>query len=149
MSWQVFKTQQNFLQTSELPEKHVFCLFVSECNEALIGDGFCDDKYNTMDCNFDGGDCCLENSDGDAVSSEEFCIDCICYDAPKVLSNCLVSEYVNNSVCEDFANVRECAFDGGKAYKKNQVHSILYIGQQEWQYKIMGLNSLGNDMKNI
>ena len=44
LSWQVFKTQQNFLQTSELPEKHVFCLFVSECNEVLIGDGFCDDK---------------------------------------------------------------------------------------------------------
>ena len=36
-----------------------------------------------------------------------------------------------------------------KLTKKNQVHSILYIGQQEWQYKIMGLNSLGNDMKNI
>ena len=75
-------------------------------------------KYNTMDCNFDGGDCCLENSNGEAVSSQEFCIDCICYEKPKVLSNCLVSEYVNNSVCEDFANVRECAFDGGKAYKK-------------------------------
>ena len=113
----------------------------------MIGDGFCDDKYNTMDCNFDGGDCCLENSDGDAVSSEEFCIDCICYDAPKVLSNCLVSEYVNNSVCEDFANVRECAFDGGKAYKKSS--SILYIGQQEWQYKIMGLHSLGTDIRNV
>ena len=27
--------------------------------------------------------------------------------------------------------------------------SILYIGQQECQYKIMGLKSLGNDMKNI
>ena len=27
--------------------------------------------------------------------------------------------------------------------------SILYIGQQECQYKILGLKSLGNDMKNI
>ena len=100
-----------------------------------------------MDCNFDGGDCCLENTgdDENSVSSQEFCIDCICYDPPKVLSNCLVSEYVNNSVCEDFANVRECAFDGGKAYKKSS--SILYIGQQEWQYKIMGLNTLGTDIK--
>ena len=27
-------------------------------NIALVGDGYCDDVSNNMECNFDGGDCC-------------------------------------------------------------------------------------------
>ena len=26
-----------------------------------IGDGYCDDGTNNLDCNFDGGDCCGPN----------------------------------------------------------------------------------------
>ena len=45
------------------------------CNESfalLIGDSFCDDKANTPECNFDGGDCC------GVRKSYQFCTDCTC-----------------------------------------------------------------------
>ena len=28
------------------------------CNQSWIGDGYCDDINNNLDCSFDGGDCC-------------------------------------------------------------------------------------------
>ena len=27
-----------------------------------VGDGYCDDVSNTIECNYDGGDCCLDNT---------------------------------------------------------------------------------------
>ena len=32
-----------------------------DCNHVVAGDGYCDDYYNWGVCNFDNGDCCLEN----------------------------------------------------------------------------------------
>ena len=29
-----------------------------DCDEQLMGDGFCDDDQNNMRCNYDAGDCC-------------------------------------------------------------------------------------------
>ena len=37
-----------------------------------MGDGYCDDHLNHMDCFFDDGDCC---NGGDL----SFCLDCICH----------------------------------------------------------------------
>ena len=43
------------------------------CNyETWVGNGFCDDLANTMECNYDGGDCC-----GFCVN-EEYCNNCEC-----------------------------------------------------------------------
>ena len=39
----------------------------------LIGDNYCDDVTNTLECNFDGGDCC------NVESNREMCWPCICY----------------------------------------------------------------------
>ena len=39
---------------------------------SFIGNGFCDDKLNKVECNFDAGDCC-----GDDVKTE-FCDECQC-----------------------------------------------------------------------
>ena len=39
-----------------------------------IGDGWCDDENNNDDCNFDGGDCCLDPINAD------YCTECICYE---------------------------------------------------------------------
>ena len=48
-------------------------LLISDCtNFILIGDGFCNDITNNVDCGFDGGDCC-----GSCVNTEH-CIDCAC-----------------------------------------------------------------------
>jgi hypothetical protein len=42
------------------------------CHPSWIGDGQCDDETNTLECQFDGGDCC-----GDAVDAR-FCTECAC-----------------------------------------------------------------------
>ena len=38
----------------------------------LIGDGYCDDSSNSEQCDFDGGDCCLDQ----IVAA---CYECMCY----------------------------------------------------------------------
>ena len=43
-------------------------------NSAWVGDGYCDDVTNNMDCNYDGGDCC-----GDNVNTA-YCSVCQCLD---------------------------------------------------------------------
>ena len=39
-----------------------------------VGDGYCDDVSNTIECNYDGGDCCLDNT------NTVYCTDCLCFD---------------------------------------------------------------------
>ena len=43
--------------------KIYFLVGKNSCDEDVswfVGDGFCDDETNNEDCNFDGGDCCLD-----------------------------------------------------------------------------------------
>ncbi len=47
---------------------------------AEVDDGFCDDKANTEDCNFDGGDCCRPGVER-KPNSHWFCTDCKCHSA--------------------------------------------------------------------
>ena len=42
------------------------------CNQGWIGDDYCDDINNNIDCNFDGGDCCGANVNTD------YCDECLC-----------------------------------------------------------------------
>ena len=44
------------------------------CQDAWIGDGYCDDDNNCSTCQYDGGDCC-----GDNVQTI-YCSDCQCLD---------------------------------------------------------------------
>ena len=37
----------------------------------MIGDGFCNDEANNVDCNHDGGDCCVN-------LNKSFCTECNC-----------------------------------------------------------------------
>ena len=41
------------------------------CNQ-YIGDGFCDDINNNLDCTYDGGDCCGSNV------NTQYCTECQC-----------------------------------------------------------------------
>ena len=43
-------------------------------NQHWVGDGYCDDVTNNNECNYDGGDCCL-----DTVNTQ-YCTECICHD---------------------------------------------------------------------
>ena len=40
-----------------------------------IGDGYCDDTNNIVECNFDGGDCCQEYP---SVGWDNYCNQCQC-----------------------------------------------------------------------
>ena len=43
-------------------------------NPAWVGDGYCDDVTNNMECNYDGGDCCVDNV------NTQYCSECQCLD---------------------------------------------------------------------
>ena len=43
-------------------------------NPAWVGDGYCDDVTNNMECNYDGGDCCLD------PINNQYCYECQCID---------------------------------------------------------------------
>ncbi len=48
--------------------------FQEHCLEHFYhDDGFCDDELNNSECEFDGGDCCLNDS-----SFDEYCDLCQC-----------------------------------------------------------------------
>ena len=49
----------------------------------LVGNGFCNDDTNIAECNYDGGDCCLNPN------------------------------LVDNGVCNDETNYHGCNYDGG------------------------------------
>ena len=42
------------------------------CNQEWIGDGYCDDINNNLNCNYDGGDCCGSNV------NTQYCTECQC-----------------------------------------------------------------------
>ena len=75
-------TKTKFISTTTLfynmtAPPTVFITSTSEtsfCGDPLwISDGQCDDESNKVDCQYDGGDCCLPNS------TLTFCIKCICH----------------------------------------------------------------------
>ena len=41
-------------------------------NSSRIGNGYCDDENNNDECNFDGGDCCLD------IVLTDYCTKCQC-----------------------------------------------------------------------
>ena len=45
---------------------------IGGCNTGWIGDGYCDDIDNNVECNFDGGDCCGPNV------NTNYCTECLC-----------------------------------------------------------------------
>jgi hypothetical protein len=71
----------------------------------LIGDGFCNDFYNTTECGNDGGDCiCKDGYIG---------FNCTLY-----LPNCSVplveSQYtIGDGFCDGLYNTTECGWEGG------------------------------------
>ena len=77
-------------------------------------DGWCDDYNNVPTCDFDGGDCCLQEL------QTYFCTACKCHEeesgggmvtVPRFL--CGWEDLVNDGFCDDVANNYECGYDGG------------------------------------
>ena len=70
-----------------------------------------------MECNYDGGDCCLDPID------TQYCSECQCIDGNATtenpvtttvdLSGCSSPASVGDGYCDDATNIMECNYDGG------------------------------------
>ena len=88
-----------------------------------IGDGYCDDDNNNMDCSYDGGDCCGCNA------NMQYCDVCGCLDpnesggdttCPPTTTGtggtggCTgVDDWIGDGYCDDDNNNMDCSYDGG------------------------------------
>ena len=80
--------------------------FPSDCDQpTFVGDGYCNDETNILECSFDKGDCC-----GSCIITES-CTNCSCigYTREDEISNVLVGD----GYCNDKTNTPNCNFDGG------------------------------------
>ena len=85
----------------------------------MVGDGFCNDEANNAECNYDGGDCCVN-------VNTTFCSECTCHYqencAAGLILSCLYHErclagfippMVGDGICNDETNHQDCNYDGG------------------------------------
>lgn len=89
-----------------------------ECNVSLslIGDGHCDDSSNTVECGYDGGDCCYCTCDDGGIS-----IQCGIdgYDCQDPSADCAVDAcegepaFIGDGDCDNRNNNPECDYDAG------------------------------------
>ncbi len=102
---------------------HVPCIIPDFLTHEHFSDGECDGYLNTNECSYDGGDCCLEESNC------RHCDDrCVCHETglshctsdpewDKLLidlANCTSNiDYLSDSYCDFELNNNECLFDGG------------------------------------
>ena len=118
----------------------------SDCSHLeLIGDGFCNDKTNNANCNYDGGDCCGYNINTD------FCSDCKCY----VNETCLAGTHplVGDGFCHDKTNNANCNYDGGdccgdSCVLNNQCSQCACLGGADTINVLIG-NAVCNEESNI
>ena len=71
----------------------------------MVGDGYCNDENNKIQCNFDGGDCCY------SCVSKAFCFNCECLagNSGEEINHPLIGD----GYCHDETNNAECNYDGG------------------------------------
>ena len=69
-----------------------------------IGDSYCDDENNNLECNYDSGDCCGPNV------NTQYCTECICFED---LDCAVPLELIANGFCNDEANTENCNYDNG------------------------------------
>ena len=89
-------------------------LIFSDCPYLeLLGDGFCNDESNNANCNFDGGDCCIN-------INKDHCSDCICHHQENCVTG-FTPSIVADGFCNDETNNIHCFYDDGDccAYNAN------------------------------
>jgi hypothetical protein len=64
----------------------LFCFLVPSCS---IGNGFCNDDTNILDCDYDGGDCCVN-------VNTTYCSECNCLGSGIITSPGFPGNYANN-----------------------------------------------------
>ena len=71
----------------------------------MIGNGYCNDEVNILDCGYDGGDCC-----GSCINTD-LCTNCFCLG--NITGNEVPNALVGDGYCNDVTNSQQCNFDGG------------------------------------
>ena len=85
--------------------KGQFSSIVSDCDHGhMVGDGYCDNETNTIECMYDGGDCC-----GSCINMEH-CLECACLGNVSSYGNS--NAFIGNGVCNDETNTVNCSLDG-------------------------------------
>ena len=81
---------------------------ITDChNPSWVGDGHCDDENNNPECDFDGGDCCLDED------HKHYKI-CDCKDPNHTHTEiCSKPMWIGDGNCDDENNFKECDYDDG------------------------------------
>ena len=84
-----------------------------------MGDGYCDDVNNNLECNYDGGDCCGSNV------NVQYCTECQCLDvgggggegtttsSGTTNSGSCNLAWMEDGYCDEINNNSDCNYDGG------------------------------------
>ena len=95
------------------------------CNHGWIGDGYCDDINNKLDCTYDGGDCCGSNV------NTQYCTECLCLEggggsgegtttsSGTTASGVCNQGWIGDGYCDDVNNNEACFFDLGDCCGSN------------------------------
>ena len=70
-----------------------------------MGNGYCNDEVNILDCGYDGGDCC-----GSCINAD-LCTNCSCLG--NITGNGSSNALVGDGPCNDETNTQKCNYDGG------------------------------------
>ena len=79
---------------------------ITKVPSTYLHNGFCNDKTNNENCNYDGEDCC-----GSCVLNNQ-CTQCACLGGADTMN-----VLIGNTVCNDEANIADCYYDGGDCCK--------------------------------
>ena len=94
---------------------HVLTLSLSNCDVehlSWVGDAFCDGgKYNTLDCNWDGGDCCEETCmDTEFKKCVNSKFDCLNPEVTRFTVDCSNLKDENTSTCNKLKSNHMCMY---------------------------------------
>ena len=79
----------------------------------LVGDGYCNDDTNIVECGYDGGDCC-----GSCINTD-YCTNCSCIG--NVIGNGVPNVLVGDGYCNDETNNGACNYDAGDCCLSNVI----------------------------
>ena len=106
----------------------------------MFKNGFCNDEVNHADCNFDGGECCID-------INTDHCSNCTCHHQENCAAG-FTPSVVGDGFCNDGPNNADCNFDGGdccgSCVLKNQCTECACLGGADVINPFIG-NGVCND----